>query len=110
MWRRDYLAFEDWAWEHGYTDQLSLTRIDKEKGFTPNNCRWETSTEVRCSNLRNYEKIRLSVKRMRQYLETIDDLAICTLIIAPSHVMPVDGEQDDLPPTPVEERIDAVRS
>lgn len=109
-WRKDYLAFEDWAWEHGYTDELSLVRIDKDKDFTPNNCRWETKTERRCSNLRCYEKIRLSVKRMREYLEKVDDLAICTLIIAPRHVMPIDGEQDDLEPTPVEYRIDKVRS
>lgn len=109
-WRKDFLVFEDWAWEHGYTDELSLVRINNDKDFTPNNCRWETKVEQRCSNSRGFEKVRLSVKRMREYLEKIDETAICTLIIAPHYAVPVDGEQDDLPSTPVEERIDAVRS
>lgn len=106
QWRGDFLAFEDWAWEHGYTDELTLTRIDPNKGFSPNNCRWETPTERRCTNLRGYEKIRLSVKRMREYLENINDLVICTLIIAPTYAMPLNGPQDDFGPTPVYDRID----
>lgn len=109
-WRKDFLAFEDWAWEHGYNDQLSLSRLDQDKGFTPNNCRWETSFERRCYNLVKYEKVRLTVKRMREYLDSLDDKAIVTLIVSQNHVMPVNGEQDDFPPTPVEDRIDSVRS
>ena len=108
-WRKDFLAFEDWAWEHGYNDQLSLSRLDQDKGFTPNNCRWETSFERRAYNLRKYEKIRLTVKRMREYLGTLDDCAVVTLIVSTNHVMPCEA-QDDFPPTPVEDRIDSARS
>lgn len=106
QWRGDFLAFEDWAWEHGYTDELTLTRVDSSRGFSPKNCRWETATERRCTNLRGYEKIRLSVKRMREYLKNIDDLAICTLIISPKYTIPLNGPQDDLAPTPIYDRID----
>lgn len=110
QWRADYLVFEDWSWEHGYNDQLSLTRLDRDKGFSPRNCRWETDPERRCYNLVKYAKVRLTVKRMREYLDSLDDKAIVTLIVSQNHVMPVNGEQDDFPPTPVEDRIDSVRS
>lgn len=37
--------FRDWALSHGYADDLELDRIDNDKGYCPENCRWVSYKE-----------------------------------------------------------------
>ncbi len=43
-WSKNYLNFKSWALKNGYTDVLTIDRIDPDKGYFPDNCRWETAT------------------------------------------------------------------
>ena len=48
----NYVTFRDWAKSNGYSEQLTIDRIDNEKGYAPDNCKWSTMKEQQ-NNKRN---------------------------------------------------------
>jgi hypothetical protein len=40
-----YEGFKNWALENGYSDGLTIDRINTYKGYYPENCRWITMKE-----------------------------------------------------------------
>ena len=52
----DFSKFAKWSFEHGYSDNLTIDRIDGEKGYCPDNCRWVSWSEQQ-NNRRNNHMI-----------------------------------------------------
>lgn len=44
-WLDDFINFYNWAVENGYSDDLSIDRIDVNGNYEPSNCRWATAKE-----------------------------------------------------------------
>lgn len=62
-WIESYEAFRDWAIENGYNDQLSIDRKDNDKGYSPDNCRWETPSG-QANNRRNTLRVAVDGKEV----------------------------------------------
>ena len=49
-WRKDFVAFKDWAYQNGYDEnakqgQCTLDRKDVNGNYCPDNCRWVSMAE-----------------------------------------------------------------
>lgn len=50
-WMKDTWAFVLWSYANGFEDGLEIDRIDNDKGYCPENCRFTTKIE-NCNNRR----------------------------------------------------------
>lgn len=53
--RNGFVNFYSWATNNGYKDNLSIDRIDNNKNYSPENCKWSTTMEQQ-HNKRNNVK------------------------------------------------------
>lgn len=44
-WMKSFESFRDWAFNNGYSDDLTIDRKDVNGNYKPDNCRWATKVE-----------------------------------------------------------------
>ena len=59
---QEYEPFHQWAIENGYNDTMTIDRIDPDKSYCPENCRWLSISE--------------NVKRASEIIVEIDGVAL----------------------------------
>ena len=72
-WKEDFNAFYEWAVQNGYSDDLTIDRIDNDKGYSPDNCRWATQEE-QARNRESNIKITIgnATKTLKEWCEIFD--------------------------------------
>lgn len=59
----EYLSFKKWTLENGYSDDLTLDRIEVNGNYCPENCRWATHLEQQ-NNMRSNTLITFNGKTL----------------------------------------------
>lgn len=67
----NFTAFLSWSKANGYSDNLTIDRIDVNKGYCPDNCRW-VSRKVQSINKRNNRLVTYKgqTKTLREWADT----------------------------------------
>ena len=75
---KGFIAFKNWALVNGYADNLTIDRIDNNKGYSPENCRWVTkkiqSNNRRSNRLITYNGITKTVSEWAEILNVSSDV------------------------------------
>lgn len=74
-WIESFEEFKRWAFEHGYSDDLEIDRIDNNGPYSPQNCRW-VSRKENCRNRRNNYSVEVNGVMYQSAAEAAEKLKI----------------------------------
>ena len=72
-WNKSFQSFYDWAINNGYSEELTIDRIDNDGNYEPSNCRWSTNKE-QCNNRATNINIKIgnATKTLTEWCEIFD--------------------------------------
>lgn len=71
-WLDDFMVFYNWAMSNGYSDNLTIDRIDVDGNYEPNNCRWITKHDQLYNTRRNvYLTYNGKTQTMKEWAEEL---------------------------------------
>ncbi len=73
-WLDDFQVFCDWATQAGYRPGLQLDRIDNEKGYCPENCRFVTPSQNARNKRQRERPIRTNPKLTEEQVKQVRGL------------------------------------
>lgn len=72
-WKNDFMRFYEWSINNGYSDNLTIDRIDVNGMYCPENCRWATNKEQQNNKTTNhYITYNGETKTMMQWAEELN--------------------------------------
>lgn len=73
---KGWFAFKEWALSNGYSPDLTLDRIDTNRGYSPDNCRWvDYKTQ---NNNRRSNRLITYKGRTQTLAQWCDELGLCS--------------------------------
>lgn len=70
-WRRSFAVFAEWAEANDYQADLTIDRIDNDRGYEPGNCRWVT---CQTNNRNRRDSIYFEFRGERRHINEIAEM------------------------------------
>ena len=72
-WINDYMNFKNWALKNGYSDNLTIDRINVNGNYEPSNCRWvDMKTQMNNTTQNHMITYNGEIKTMAEWSEILD--------------------------------------
>lgn len=71
-WIENPMAFQEWAFSHGYEENLTIDRIDANGDYCPENCRWITLSENTIRACSNYITVNGETLNQKEWCEKLN--------------------------------------
>lgn len=65
-WKNNFIAFYSWSMDNGYSDGLTIDRIDNNGNYEPDNCRW---VDYKTQNNNERSNVYITYKGMTKTLQ-----------------------------------------